>query len=68
MRYALLQLHEDRWKLVNANSRFCSDTESRYAIVEMELAAVEWAMWKCRLHLLGLLGFSLILDRAGVTQ
>lgn len=41
MGYALLQRHEDIWKLVDANSRWCTDTESRYAIVELELAAVE---------------------------
>lgn len=48
MGYALLQLHGSKWKLVDANSRWCTDTESRYAIVELELAAVEWAMRKCR--------------------
>ena len=41
MGYALLQRHGDIWKLVDANSRWCTDTESRYAIVELELAAVE---------------------------
>ena len=38
------------------------DTESRYAIVELELAAVEWAMRKCRLYLLGLPSFQLVVD------
>lgn len=41
MGYALLQRHGDIWKLVDANSRWCTDTEARYAIVELELAAVE---------------------------
>jgi hypothetical protein len=41
MGYALLQRHVEIWKLVDANSRWCTDTESRYAIVELELAAVE---------------------------
>jgi hypothetical protein len=62
MGYALLQRHEDIWKLVDANSRWCTDTESRYAIVELELAAVEWAMRKCRLYLLGLPSFQLVVD------
>ncbi|KZR99649.1 Uncharacterized protein APZ42_004403, partial [Daphnia magna] len=60
MGYALLQLHGSIWKLVDANSRWCTDTESRYAIVELELAAVEWAMRKCKLYLLGLPMFRLI--------
>ncbi|XP_046640190.1 uncharacterized protein K02A2.6-like [Daphnia pulicaria] len=62
MGYALLQRHDTVWKLVDANSRWCTDTESRYAIVELELAAVEWAMRKCRLYLLGLPIFTLMVD------
>lgn len=62
MGYALLQRHGSIWKLVDANSRWCTDTESRYAIVELELAAVEWAMTKCRLYPLGLPHFRLVLD------
>lgn len=37
---------------VDANSRWCTDTESPYAIDELELAAVEWAVRKCKLYLL----------------
>ena len=62
MGYALLQRHDTVWKLVDANSRWCTDTESRYAFVELELAAVEWAMRKCRLYLLGLPIFTLTVD------
>jgi transposase InsO family protein len=62
MGYALLQRHNDVWKLVDANSRWCTDTETRYAIVELELAAVEWAMRKCKLYLLGLPTFTLMID------
>ena len=62
MGYALLQRHGEIWKLVDANSRWCTDTESQYAIVELELAAVEWAMRKCRLYLLGLSSFQLVVD------
>ncbi len=62
MGYALLQRHNDVWKLVDANSRWCTDTETRYAIVELELAAVEWAMRKCNLYLLGLPTFTLMID------
>lgn len=38
--YILLQRHGDHWKLIQCGSRFVSDTESRYAMVELELLAV----------------------------
>lgn len=41
MGYALLQRHDDVWKLVDVNSRWCTDTESRYAIVELEFVSGE---------------------------
>ncbi len=62
MGYALLQRHGTIWKLVECNSRWCTDPETRYAIVELELAAVEWAVRKCRLFLLGLPKFTLLVD------
>ena len=62
MGYALLQRQGSTWKLVDANSRWCTNTESGYAIVELELAAVEWAMRKCPLYLLGLPHFRLVVD------
>ena len=60
--YALLQQHGDRWRLVQCGSRFLSDTESRYAMVELELLAVVWALKKCRIFLQGLQHFNLIID------
>ena len=42
--YALLQRHQTRWRLVQCGSRFLSDAESRYAVVELELLPVVWAM------------------------
>jgi hypothetical protein len=60
MGYALLHRHGDTWKLVDANSRWCTDTESRNAIVELELAAVEWVIRKCRLYLSGLPTFTVM--------
>ena len=62
MGFAQLQKHGETWKLTDANSRWCTPTESRYAIVELELAAVEWAMRKNRLYLLRLPTFTLIVD------
>ncbi len=60
--YALLQKQENIWRLIEANSRFISPTESRYAMVEMELLAVKWAMKKCHNYLFGLEHFELIVD------
>ena len=34
--FALLQKHADDWKLTQAGSRFITETESRYAMVELE--------------------------------
>jgi hypothetical protein len=47
MGYALLQRHGTIWKLVECNSRWCTNLETRYAIVKLELAAVEWANVVC---------------------
>ena len=60
--YALLQKELGKWRLVRCGSRFVSDTESRYAMVELELRAAQWAMKKCRLYLMGLPTFTLIVD------
>jgi len=60
--FALLQQHDRKWRLVQCGSRFLSDTESRYAMVELELLAVVWAMLKCRLFLHGLPEFQLVVD------
>ena len=60
--YALLQKHEDSWRLIQCGSRFLTDTESRYAMIELELLAVVWAIKKkCHLHLHGQ-QFHLIID------
>ena len=60
--YALLQQHDDTWRLVQCGSRFLTDTETRYAMVELEMLAALWAMKKCRVYLLGLPTFSLVVD------
>ena len=60
--YVLLQKHDETWKLTQAGSRFITDTESRYAMVELELLAVVWAISKCRIYLQGLPKFELIVD------
>ena len=51
--YALWQLQDDKWCLLHCGSRFLSDAESRYAIIELGLLAAVWAVHKCSLFLSG---------------
>ena len=51
--YVLRQLQDGQWRLLQCGSRFLSATESRYAIIELELLAAVWAVKKCRLFLSG---------------
>ena len=60
--FALLQQHGDTWRLVHCGSRFLTDTESRYAVVEIELSAVLWACRKCHNYLAGLPYFTVVVD------
>ena len=58
----LQQKSGENWSLVQAGSRFVSDAESRYAVIELELLAVSWAILKCKLFLAGLPHFRVITD------
>ena len=60
--FVLQQKNGDTWALIQAGSRFLSDTESRYAIIELELLAVSWAIIKCKLFLAGLPHFTVVTD------
>eukprot|EP00117_Sycon_ciliatum_P026244 scpid18053/ scgid21591/ Retrovirus-related Pol polyprotein from transposon opus; Protease; Reverse transcriptase; Endonuclease len=51
--YALWQLQDDKWRLLQCGSRFLSDAETRYAVIELELLAAVWAVHKCSLFLSG---------------
>ena len=53
---------EGNWTLIQAGSRFLTDTESRYAIIELEMLAVCWAVHKCNLFLAGLQHFTVVTD------
>ena len=68
MGFALLQRHGEQWKLVAAGSRWCTDTESRYAVTELELAAVEWAVRKNRVYLFGLPKFTIFVDHQALVS
>ena len=60
--FILQQNTGDSWSLIQAGSRFLSDAESRYAIIELELLAVAWAISKCHIFLAGLPHFSVLTD------
>ena len=49
---------DNPWRLVTCGSRFLSDPESRYAMIEIEALGIYWAIEKCRLYLAGLPAFS----------
>ena len=56
------QTPEGQWRLVQAGSRCLTDAESRYAVIELELLAITWAIWKCRVFLTGMQQFDVITD------
>ena len=60
--FALLQRHGENWRLIQCGSRFLIDTETRYAVIEVEMAAVLWAVKKCSTYLAGLPHFDLVID------
>ena len=61
--FVLQQQNGDHWTLIQAGSRFLSDAESRYAVIEFELLAVSWAITKCKLFLAGLPHFTVVTDQ-----
>ena len=48
-------------KLITCGSRFLSEAESNYAVVELELLAIQWAVQNCQLYLAGA-DFEIITD------
>ena len=60
--FILQQNTAGTWNLIQAGSRFLTDTEVRYAVVELEMLAVCWAISKCKLFLSGLQHFTVITD------
>ena len=59
--FVLYQKHDDSWQLLQCGSRFLTDAETRYAMIELELLAIVWALKKCELYLAGR-RFDLITD------
>ena len=61
--FVLQQRQTDgEWRMVQAGSRFLSETETRYAMIELELLGISWAVRKCRMFLDGLPHFEIITD------
>ena len=61
--FGLKQQQDDgSWKIVQAGSRWITDTESRYAMIELEMLGIVWAVKKCRLFLEGLPHFGVVTD------
>ena len=50
------------WRVVQAGSRFLTDAESRYAVIELEFLAVAWAIKKFHIFVAGLGHFTVITD------
>ena len=50
-----------QWRIIQRGSPYLSDAESHYAIIELELPAIVWAVRKCSLFLSGT-SFGVITD------
>ena len=62
--FVLQQEHKGSWHIVQAGSRFLTDTETRYAVIELEMLSVAWAAQKCRIFLARLPTFTVITDHS----
>ena len=62
--FVLQQEHQGSWHIVQAGSRFLTDTETRYAVIELEMLSVAWAAQKCRIFLAGLPTFTVITNHS----
>ena len=61
--FVLQQLSDaGQWNLVQAGSHFLTPAESRYAVIELELLAIAWAVTKCHVFLGGMQNFQIVTD------
>ena len=60
--FALIQKDNGRICLITCGSRSLTSAETRYATIELECLAIQWAMKKCKQFLLGMSGFTVITD------
>ena len=55
LRYILTQENDlKEMKLITCGSRFLTDTDSNYDVIELECMAIQWVILKCRNYLLGI--------------
>ena len=53
--FALLQpLPKEKWSLIQCGSASLTPTQTRYATIELECMAIQWAIQKCSYYLGGL--------------
>ena len=66
--FALLQLdpNTNNWHLVQCGSRALSDSETRYAVCELEMLAICWSLLKCRHWILGFDGLVVVTDHSAL--
>ncbi len=65
--FVLLQKTKDgdeEPRMIQASSRFLTDTESRYAVIELECLAVAWAVKKCNIFPSGTDHFTVLTDHS----
>ena len=60
--FVLRQKEDDEWRVVQAGSRFLTETEGRYATIELEMLVVTWAVKKCHIFLAGVPIFAIVTD------
>jgi len=58
------QFDGSSWRLIYAGSQCLTAAESRYAIIELEMLGVNFAVRKCRMFVEGLQSFKIITDHA----
>jgi transposase InsO family protein len=61
--YCLIQRKKDgSISLISCGSCSLSDTQSRYATIELECLAIQWAVYKCSFWLKGMTSFQVVTD------
>ena len=60
--FIMKQQEKDHWIPVQAGSRMLTDAERNYAMVELELLAIQWACKKCEAFIYGLPHFEITTD------
>ena len=67
----ILRQHDEkanRWRLIQCGSRAISDTESRYAVCELEGLGILFALRKCRHYLIGMTQFDVLTDHKSLVS